>query len=61
MLSVLCSEGQHIINLLYCFQLLFPFSWQCPYVPLCPLGLNDVLDAPCPFVVGELNNSIVII
>jgi len=23
-------------------------------VPLCPLGLNDVLDAPCPFVVGEL-------
>jgi len=32
--------------------LLFPFSWQCPYVPLCPLGLNDVLDAPCPFVVG---------
>ena len=36
------------------FQLLFPFSWQCPYVPLCPLGLSDVLDAPCPFVVGEL-------
>lgn len=32
--------------------LLFPFSWQCPYVPLCPLGLSDVLDAPCPFVVG---------
>lgn len=32
--------------------LLFPFSWQCPYVPLCPLGLNDVLDAPCPFIVG---------
>lgn len=33
-------------------MLLFPFSWQCPYVPLCPLGLNDVLDAPCPFIVG---------
>ena len=24
-------------------------------MPLCPLGLNDVLDAPCPFVVGELD------
>ncbi|XP_014667936.1 PREDICTED: C-myc promoter-binding protein-like [Priapulus caudatus] len=30
----------------------FPFHWQCPYIPLCPLGLSDVLTAPLPFIVG---------
>ncbi|KAL3182176.1 hypothetical protein MRX96_022897 [Rhipicephalus microplus] len=29
--------------------LMFPFHWQCPYIPLCPLGLSDVLSAPLPF------------
>ncbi|XP_055076963.1 C-myc promoter-binding protein-like isoform X2 [Periophthalmus magnuspinnatus] len=33
-------------------SLLFPFHWACPYVPLCPLALADVLSAPCPFIVG---------
>ena len=33
-------------------QMIFPFRWQCPYIPLCPLGLSDVLCAPCPFIVG---------
>lgn len=23
-------------------MILFPFKWQCPYVPLCPLGLAEV-------------------
>ncbi|XP_054932934.1 C-myc promoter-binding protein isoform X2 [Dermacentor andersoni] len=32
--------------------LMFPFHWQCPYIPLCPLGLSDVLSAPLPFIVG---------
>lgn len=32
--------------------LLFPFKWQCPYIPLCPLGLAEVLHAPLPFLVG---------
>ncbi|XP_064610092.1 C-myc promoter-binding protein-like isoform X2 [Liolophura sinensis] len=32
--------------------IIFPFHWQCPYIPLCPLGLSDVLNAPCPFIVG---------
>ena len=32
--------------------MIFPFQWQCPYVPLCPLSLADVLNAPCPFIVG---------
>ena len=34
-------------------QMIFPFHWQCPYIPLCPLGLSDVLSAPTPFIVGE--------
>lgn len=33
-------------------QMIFPFQWQCPYIPLCPLSLADVLNAPCPFIVG---------
>ncbi|RWS17201.1 DENN domain-containing protein 4C-like protein, partial [Dinothrombium tinctorium] len=33
-------------------SLIFPFRWQCPYIPLCPLGLCDVLNAPLPFIVG---------
>ncbi|KAJ8247682.1 hypothetical protein GJAV_G00249060 [Gymnothorax javanicus] len=33
-------------------SMIFPFQWQCPYIPLCPLALADVLSAPCPFIVG---------
>lgn len=33
-------------------SIMFPFHWQCPYIPLCPLGLCDVLNAPLPFIVG---------
>lgn len=33
-------------------QMIFPFQWQCPYIPLCPLSLAGVLNAPCPFIVG---------
>ncbi|KAK1174925.1 hypothetical protein AOXY_G2536 [Acipenser oxyrinchus oxyrinchus] len=32
--------------------MIFPFQWQCPYIPLCPLALSGVLSAPCPFVIG---------
>ncbi|XP_052872002.1 DENN domain-containing protein Crag isoform X2 [Anopheles cruzii] len=31
---------------------LFPFRWQCPYIPLCPLGLAEVLHAPLPYLIG---------
>ena len=34
------------------FQMIFPFHWPCPYIPLCPLALAGVLSAPCPFIVG---------
>jgi len=33
-------------------SMLFPFHWQCPYVPLCPLDLYGILNAPLPFIVG---------
>ncbi|RMC19283.1 hypothetical protein DUI87_03890 [Hirundo rustica rustica] len=33
-------------------QMIFPFQWQCPYIPLCPLSLATVLSAPLPFIVG---------
>jgi len=33
-------------------SLLFPFKWQCPYIPLCPLGLSEVLHAPLPYLIG---------
>ncbi|XP_075995012.1 DENN domain-containing protein 4B-like [Genypterus blacodes] len=30
----------------------FPLRWHCPYIPLCPLQMADVLLAPMPFIVG---------
>uniref|UniRef100_A0A8C5G5I2 DENN/MADD domain containing 4B n=1 Tax=Gouania willdenowi TaxID=441366 RepID=A0A8C5G5I2_GOUWI len=30
----------------------FPLRWICPYIPLCPLQMSDVLLAPMPFIVG---------
>ncbi|VDD87018.1 unnamed protein product [Enterobius vermicularis] len=32
--------------------LTFPFHWQCPYIPQCPLSLAGVLHAPLPFIAG---------
>lgn len=46
----------HMSNLCFCLctfsKMIFPFHWPCPYIPLCPLALADVLSAPCPFIVG---------
>lgn len=42
----------NIIVIIISFQMIFPFQWQCPYIPLCPLSLAGVLNAPCPFIVG---------
>lgn len=33
-------------------QMPFPLRWHCPYIPLCPLRMADVLCAPMPFIVG---------
>lgn len=46
-----CQTGKY--SPIFClFKMIFPFHWPCPYVPLCPLALADVLSAPCPFIVG---------
>ncbi|XP_077432016.1 DENN domain-containing protein 4B isoform X2 [Vanacampus margaritifer] len=33
-------------------QMTFPLRWLCPYIPLCPLQMSEVLLAPVPFIVG---------
>ncbi|XP_078283564.1 C-myc promoter-binding protein isoform X8 [Rhinoraja longicauda] len=44
--AVLTSVAEALVSMI------FPFYWPCPYIPLCPLALADVLSAPCPFIVG---------
>nr|XP_034954071.1 DENN domain-containing protein 4B isoform X3 [Zootoca vivipara] len=44
--DVLTSVGEALVSMI------FPLHWQCPYIPLCPLTLADVLSAPVPFIVG---------
>ena len=44
--AVLTSVAEAIM------QIIFPFYWQCPYVPLCPIGMSDYLSAPLPFIMG---------
>lgn len=56
------SEQKILLHCLHPFKLtgiaeaitamLFPFHWQCPYVPLCPMSLHGILQAPLPFIVG---------
>lgn len=51
--SVIVERNQWGWDVVLCLpQMIFPFQWQCPYIPLCPLSLADVLNAPCPFIVG---------
>ena len=33
-------------------QIIFPFYWQYPYIPLCPIWMPDFLAAPLPVVIG---------
>lgn len=33
-------------------SIIFPFVWQCPYIPLCPLTFCEILHAPLPFITG---------
>eukprot|EP00941_MAST-03F_sp_MAST-3F-sp1_P001222 g1222.t1 len=32
--------------------LLFPFDWQCPYIPILPYRLRGFVHAPTPYLVG---------
>ncbi|KAL7552165.1 hypothetical protein ACHAWF_015388 [Thalassiosira exigua] len=38
--------------------LLFPFTWQLPYIPVLPQGMLEVLEAPLPFFVGVPTRSL---
>ncbi|XP_030637419.1 DENN domain-containing protein 4B [Chanos chanos] len=44
--DVLTSVSEALVSMT------FPLRWHCPYIPLCPLRLVDVLSAPMPFIVG---------
>ncbi|RXN22002.1 DENN domain-containing 4B [Labeo rohita] len=44
--DVLTSVSEALVSMA------FPLRWPCPYIPLCPLRMADVLCAPMPFIVG---------
>ncbi|KAM9310170.1 DENN domain-containing protein 4B isoform 1-T2 [Pholidichthys leucotaenia] len=44
--DVLTSVSEAIVSMS------FPLRWLCPYIPLCPLQMADILQAPMPFIVG---------
>ncbi|XP_051575093.1 DENN domain-containing protein 4B-like isoform X1 [Myxocyprinus asiaticus] len=44
--DVLTSVSEALVSMM------FPLHWHCPYIPLCPLRMADVLCAPMPFIVG---------
>ncbi|XP_056141573.1 DENN domain-containing protein 4B-like [Lampris incognitus] len=44
--DVLTSVSEALVSMT------FPLRWPCPYIPLCPLQMVDVLLAPMPFIVG---------
>eukprot|EP00117_Sycon_ciliatum_P047411 scpid14244/ scgid0969/ C-myc promoter-binding protein; DENN domain-containing protein 4A len=44
--SLLTAFGEALCSIL------FPVSWQCPYIPLCPLSLASFIHAPIPFMIG---------
>ncbi|GAB5037240.1 Hypothetical protein NocV09_06800120 [Nannochloropsis oceanica] len=50
----LCSQHHALLTpIAEAFQsLLFPLVWQGAYIPIMPLGMADILDAPVPFFVG---------
>ncbi|OXB63773.1 hypothetical protein ASZ78_013276 [Callipepla squamata] len=53
--STFCTRCINIVPASFystAIKMIFPFQWQCPYIPLCPLSLATVLSAPVPFIVG---------
>uniref|UniRef100_A0A8C9XE23 DENN domain containing 4B n=1 Tax=Sander lucioperca TaxID=283035 RepID=A0A8C9XE23_SANLU len=44
--DVLTSVSEALVSMI------FPLRWSCPYIPLCPPQMADVLLAPMPFIVG---------
>jgi len=50
----LCSQHHALLTPIAeaFLALLFPLVWQGAYIPIMPLGMVDILDAPVPFFVG---------
>ncbi|CAM9758208.1 unnamed protein product [Chrysoparadoxa australica] len=50
----LCSSHCALLNPVAeaLLSLLFPFVWQGAYIPVMPLSMTDMLEAPVPFLVG---------
>ena len=38
--------------------LIFPFTWQLPYIPVLPKDMLEILDAPLPFFVGAASANL---
>jgi hypothetical protein len=38
-------------------SMLYPFTWQHTFIPILPLNMPDILDAPSPFLIGVLRSS----
>lgn len=51
---VLCSKHVGLLTPVAeaLMAMLLPFSWQGAYIPVLPMSLIDVIDAPVPFLVG---------
>ncbi|UXI19338.1 E3 ubiquitin-protein ligase [Sarcoptes scabiei] len=45
-LSILTELAEALV------AMIFPLNWNCPYIPLCPLNLAGVVNAPLPFILG---------
>ena len=41
--TFLCVPWVYLTCCFVWFQVVFPLQWQCAYIPLCPLGLSDML------------------
>ena len=33
-------------------QIIFPLTWEGPYIPLCPVSMSGYLSSPIPFIIG---------
>lgn len=50
----LCSQHHALLTPIAeaLLSLLFPLVWQGAYIPVMPLAMVDILEAPVPFFVG---------
>ena len=56
---IVVAVYSHSNYMLITGSMIFPFSWACTYIPLCPLGLAEVLYAPVPYIVGKYTSCLI--